>query len=266
MRWALSAARRPGGFLERLRPARSLLEVPSLFSHEAMRRAGLAPYRLVHATAALMAACERGEVRSVLSAGCGTGITEAHLAYLFPRVHFVLTDLDGSRFWRTAEDVRRLRLKNLEFRPWNVLDVPFDRFDFVMAIELLEHIEADGVAARHLWEASRHFVYAIVPFASEAEERDPELQRREWEKNQHHRPGYSKASFARLFPEAQPVFVRNCYYAASRSVRDEWATLGLEKRVQKEAAWYAKVAEDVCDAASEGREAATGVEVLCRRP
>ncbi len=66
-------------------------------------------------------------------------------------------------------------------------------------------------------------------------------------------------------PGSPAVFVPNCYYAPSREVRAEWASLALETRVRQEAAWYAKVLEDGRDERAAGREEATGIEMLGQR-
>jgi SAM-dependent methyltransferase len=164
---------------------------------------GLGLFRLVHLLAAIARAPRLG---SILSVGSGDGIHETYLAHKFPGASVCGVDL--------REETVGLRLPNLRFLRGNLLDpqlaATLPSADFVYSIECLEHIDDDATVfaamASHLRPGG--LLYLEVPFASAAEQADPEVCRRELENHEHVRPGYDARRLADL-AEANGLTVRH---------------------------------------------------------
>ncbi|MEO6324210.1 MAG: class I SAM-dependent methyltransferase [Thermoanaerobaculia bacterium] len=147
---------------------------------------GLGLFRLVHLLDALSTV---DGIKSIVSVGSGGGHHEAYLALKHPELQVTGVDL-------RVPDVQ-LKLPNLRFLQGNLLDPAFTatipQADFVYSIECFEHIEEDRLVFATAAALVRPggFLYVEVPFASAAEQADPELCRRERESFEHVRPGYS---------------------------------------------------------------------------
>jgi SAM-dependent methyltransferase len=98
---------------------------------------------------------------SVLDAGCGEGETLARLAHLLPRDDVFAVDiLDES-----VEFTRR-RLPFVNASRESVHDLPFedDRFDLVLSLEVLEHLDRPGEGLAELDRVARRALIVSVPF------------------------------------------------------------------------------------------------------
>jgi SAM-dependent methyltransferase len=224
-------------------------------------------HRLVHLVAAFEQVHAEAPLTTVLTAGCGAGLAELYLAARHPEVQFTLTDFDADRLVaarRTAENLGGL--PNVRFRTLDLLAEPSgERFDLVTSTEVLEHIEADEVAARHMAALASRAVWALVPFCPARDLDRPDLQQRAWEAHGHHRIGYTAESLAALFPDDGHEWVRNCYYEPEASdLRTHLKESDNRQLLQQ---YPELVTAAVTDVRDEPRPdgGAAGIEILVRR-
>ncbi len=99
-------------------------------------------------------------VASVLEVGCGEGHVTRKLRALFPRARVVGTDFSPE----IVEAARRLH-PGLVFEVRSVYDLEAvgERFDLVVASEMLEHLERPAEALEHIARAAGRYVFASVP-------------------------------------------------------------------------------------------------------
>lgn len=99
-------------------------------------------------------------VTSILEVGCGEGNVTAELATRFPRARVVGSDLSPE----IVAEARR-RHPDLEFRTESIYDLDghAERFDLVVACEVLEHVDDPERALRQLARSARRYVFASVP-------------------------------------------------------------------------------------------------------
>jgi SAM-dependent methyltransferase len=226
--------------------------------------AGLGLFRLAHLEDALR---RSPGVRSILSVGSGLGLHEAWLAVTRPGATVVGVDLRVPRFDRD--------LPNLRFVQGDLFDPAVSRqlptVDFVYSIECLEHVEDDGSLFRAMAACvnSGGSLYVQVPFASEAEQRDPELCRVERERHEHVRPGYDETRLRRLadgsglavedvaaafrFP-LQPLVGAGTAQIADAFLAPRWRKV------------YELVRTDVRQGLAADRTEATAIKLLARKP
>ena len=177
-----------------------------------VNRRNWAVHRHVHLVAALETALAVESIDTVLSVGCGSGLTELFLAVSHPEVHFTLAELDLGRFAWTRQMADAWAIDNVTFATHDLLAPSAGPLaDFVASIEVLEHIEDDQTAARNLVACARRFLYLLVPYCSAAELGNPGLAARMWERHEHHRVGYTRATFDALLGDHERLIDRNCY-------------------------------------------------------
>ncbi len=225
---------------------------------------GLGLFRLAH----LLHAFERaGTLSSALSVGSGGGLHETWLARRNSGVSVCGVDLRAP--------YAGVELPNLRFLQGNLLDQDFSALlpesDLVFSIECLEHIEDDrSVFARmaQLVRPGGH-LYLEVPFATDSEQADPELCRRERETHEHVRPGYSATQLEGLardyglipleiagafwFPTQPTVWLAHLHLGGS-AIAPHWRT------------FLAIAALDVKPGLPAHRAEATAIKMLARRP
>jgi SAM-dependent methyltransferase len=224
---------------------------------------GLGVFRLVHL---LDAARHAENPRTILSVGSGGGHHEAFLGWLHPEAEIVGVDL--------REGWAEPRPGNVRFVPGDVLDPAFratlPKADFVFTIEMLEHIEAHGEAAKAIASlvAPGGWLYVEVPFANAAEQADPALCALERENHQHVRPGYAPEQLRALFggDGLEPVSIGNAFFTPLQPIvwwgTQNFGPASLRPYWREVLAWAnADLREDL--AAS--REEATAVKLLARR-
>lgn len=135
-------------------------------------------------------------VTSVCSMGAGVAYQEAFLAGRLPALEILATDAELK--------YQPFPMPNLRFEQLDLLEPPgAEKFDFVLSIECLEHIQDYRRAFRN--QAARvkpgKYLYISVPFATREEQRDPELRRDAWELCEHYTPGFSFEDLDELFAD-----------------------------------------------------------------
>lgn len=156
----------------------------------------------------------KDEIGSVLAVGVGKGLAELALAVEFPHIEFRLTDIESETTpsWSFVQRaVREWKIENVRFDILDITQPARCKADLVTSTEVLEHIEDAEQAARNMRDAAGKYVFALVPFADQRFNADPERRRRLLESHGHFVCGYDAATLAELFPH--PVEVRGCYWA-----------------------------------------------------
>ncbi|MGZ4680921.1 MAG: class I SAM-dependent methyltransferase [Acidimicrobiales bacterium] len=186
---------------------------------EVMRRRTWALHRHVHLVRAFEEALVEGGIATALSIGCGAGLSELFLAARHPEIEFTLTDFDESRLAIGRQRAHDLSITNVSFGSLDLLaDVGDDRYDWVSSIEVLEHIEDDGLAARNMLALSDRWFWVLVPHCEPWELVDPDRIRRAWDRCEHHRPGYTFDTLTDVIgPMADVRWMRTCYLEPSAS-------------------------------------------------
>jgi len=166
-----------------------------------------------------------GEIKSFLSVGCGSGLTEVALALEFPEIKFHLTDIDTNIKIQQRLGVRMATewaIPNVSFGTYDTLSASPESYDLVASIEVLEHIEADKIAAINMRAALRKYVFALVPFATHETNMNPKMRENVWKNHQHYRVGYNADSIQEIFSGI--TILRGCY----------WDDAGIKLRQQLE--------------------------------
>ena len=191
--------------------------------NEVLSRGNWALHRHVHLVRAFETALVGGGITTALSVGCGAGLSELFLAIRHPEIAFHLTDFDESRLDIGRRRVQDLEIGNVTFGSLDLLGEPDGRrYDWVSSIEVLEHIEDDHPAARHLQELSSAWWWILVPHCTPADLTNPGRIRRAWEKCGHYRPGYTSETLRHVLgDDAEIDWLRTCYHEpAATSLRN----------------------------------------------
>lgn len=99
------------------------------------------------------------EFKSVLDAGCGQGALLAEIQSEFPHIRPYGIDLSGS-----AIALARSRVYGGEFRTLDLAtEFLENKFDLVICSEVLEHIQDDVAAIRHLAAMTRKYLVVTAP-------------------------------------------------------------------------------------------------------
>lgn len=225
---------------------------------------GLGLFRLVH----LLDAVRRARpTKSMLSVGSGGGLHESLLALRHPGISVCGVDLRAP--------YAEVELPNLRFMQGDLLEPAFAATlpgaDFIFSIECLEHILDDRAVFAKMAQLVRPggWLYVEVPFASAAEQADPEICRRELEAHEHVRPGYAAHQLEALAREhgladirvagafwfpIQPMVWLATQHLAAPAFADHWRTfLGIAEL-------------DLRDGVPQHRAEATAIKLLARRP
>ncbi len=97
-----------------------------------------------------------GSYRTILDAGCGSGVFSYELAKRHPEATVLGIDSDSDLIGRANEIASRAGLTNCSFLEGDVTKVGFDdAFDLALSIDNLEHVEDDVEAMRTLLHALR---------------------------------------------------------------------------------------------------------------
>jgi SAM-dependent methyltransferase len=96
----------------------------------------------------------QGEFAEIADMGCGKGIFSFELARKFPGSNVVGVDTDAEQIEINNSIVRKHGIRNLRFECVDILKTRFEeRFDLVLSVDNLEHIEDDAGAVRLLHRA-----------------------------------------------------------------------------------------------------------------
>jgi 2-polyprenyl-3-methyl-5-hydroxy-6-metoxy-1,4-benzoquinol methylase len=100
------------------------------------------------------------EPDSVLDAGCGEGEAIARLGDVLPRHVFAIDTLEKCVVFTQR------RFPFVEASRESIYELPFedDRFDLVLCLEVLEHLERPADAVRELTRVARRDLVISVPF------------------------------------------------------------------------------------------------------
>jgi SAM-dependent methyltransferase len=97
-----------------------------------------------------------GSYRTILDAGCGTGVFTYELAKRHPEAEVVGVDSDPGLVERANAVAARAGLANCRFQQEDVTRLGFDdAFDLVLSVDNLEHVEDDVGALQTLFHALR---------------------------------------------------------------------------------------------------------------
>lgn len=145
----------------------------------------------------------------VLAIGVGAAYQEAFLAGRFPDLQIEATDID--------QPPCEFPMPNLRFSRLDLTAPPrAAQCDLVSSIECLEHIEDPRRAFAHQVAMARpgRYVYVSVPFATRAEQADPDLCRAAWDLCGHYRPGFAFEDLEEMCAEngVDIVHASNMFY------------------------------------------------------
>jgi len=97
-----------------------------------------------------------GEHRTILDAGCGPGVFSFELAKRHPRAQVLGIELEPELVGRATAIAERAGLTNCTFENGDVTRLDFDaKFDLVVSVDNLEHVEDDVTAMETLLRALR---------------------------------------------------------------------------------------------------------------
>jgi 2-polyprenyl-3-methyl-5-hydroxy-6-metoxy-1,4-benzoquinol methylase len=97
-----------------------------------------------------------GHYNEILDAGCGQGVFSFELAKRHPEAEVLGLDMEPVLVARANAIARRAGLKNCTFETADVTGLEFEgRFDLVVSVDNLEHVEDDVTAMRALLRALR---------------------------------------------------------------------------------------------------------------
>lgn len=95
-----------------------------------------------------------GSYRTILDAGCGSGVFSFELAKRHPEAQVTGVELEPDLVARANEIAKRAGLANCKFEEGDVTKLDFeDAFDLVVSVDNFEHVEDDIAAMRTLLRA-----------------------------------------------------------------------------------------------------------------
>jgi SAM-dependent methyltransferase len=95
-----------------------------------------------------------GRYDEILDAGCGQGVFSFELAKRHPEAQVLGIDMEPTLVARDNAVARRAGLSNCRFQVADVTQIEFEgRFDLVVSVDNLEHVEDDVTAMRALLRA-----------------------------------------------------------------------------------------------------------------
>jgi SAM-dependent methyltransferase len=105
----------------------------------------------------------KGSYADILDAGCGQGVFSMELAKAHPEARVLGIDMDPVLVERANAIARKAGLANCRFEVGDVTKLDYDaRFDLVVSVDNLEHVEDDVTAMRVLVRALRPGGRAVV--------------------------------------------------------------------------------------------------------
>ncbi|KAL8622595.1 hypothetical protein ACOMHN_009229 [Nucella lapillus] len=101
-----------------------------------------------------MCVAEKGV--QALEVGCGTGRLFLHLAAMFPKSHFTLTDLTPKPMEAARQQAEKRGLTNVSFQLLDVLNLPEDlkeAFDWIACVEVIHDLPYPLKALQGIYKA-----------------------------------------------------------------------------------------------------------------
>ena len=97
-----------------------------------------------------------GDIREVADLGCGKGVFTFELGRRFPKAHVVGYDIDEAQILANQEIVKKLGLERVRFEKADILSLQAkNRFDLVLSVDNLEHIQDDEVLLKIIFGSLR---------------------------------------------------------------------------------------------------------------
>ena len=97
-----------------------------------------------------------GDYRTIVDAGCGPGVFAFELAKRHPQAQVLGIELEPDLVERANAIAERARLTNCRFEKGDVTQLDFEaKFDLVVSVDNLEHVEDDVTAMKTLLRALR---------------------------------------------------------------------------------------------------------------
>ena len=136
--------------------------------------------------------------RSILDAGCGSGSYAIRCALTYPKSEIVGCDLDEVAVKQAQARGDALGLQRLHFQRANLTtDLGEDRYDVILCVDILEHIESVELALEAMHRALKPGGHLVVHVPATPQRRFlPWL--RNWHQHDHVREGFDLASFRTL--------------------------------------------------------------------
>ena len=105
-----------------------------------------------------------GSYRTILDAGCGSGVFSFELAKRHPEAQVTGVELEPELVARANEIARRAHLANCRFQQGDVTKLDFDdEFDLVTATEVLEHVSDPELVLTEMARVARGYLLVSVP-------------------------------------------------------------------------------------------------------
>ncbi|MCH7642934.1 MAG: class I SAM-dependent methyltransferase, partial [Chloroflexi bacterium] len=136
--------------------------------------------------------------RSILDAGCGRGSYAIRCALTYPKSEIVGCDLDDAAVKKAQARGDALGLQRLHFQRANLTtDLGEDRYDVILCVDVLEHIESVELALEAMHRALKPGGHLVVHVPATPQRRFlPWL--RSWHQDDHVREGFDLPSFVTL--------------------------------------------------------------------
>jgi len=150
--------------------------------------------------------------RRIADAGCGRGMITLACARRFPTAEVFGVDLDEDQNRVNSEIAKKVGLKKVQFVTMDAMKLPeLGRFDLIISMDMLEHLDDDLGAVKMFCEALGPSGHLLVHV--------PHLtrnifgwQRENWmDIDGHVRPGYTKDGLTRLLARGG-LHVKICIY------------------------------------------------------
>lgn len=98
-------------------------------------------------------------IKSIADVGCGVGTLLRQLKTIYPHA-----SLTGTELQRESLEVAQQRLPETQFYAHDITTSPLKtKADLVLSIDVLEHIEADEAALKHLAQSCNKYLLLVVP-------------------------------------------------------------------------------------------------------
>jgi 2-polyprenyl-3-methyl-5-hydroxy-6-metoxy-1,4-benzoquinol methylase len=153
-----------------------------------------------------------GSPRNILDAGCGRAVFSFQLARKFPDATVIGVDMDTEQLAVNRRIAERAGLSNVVFSNMDVACLEYvEKFDLVLSVDNLEHIEDDDKALAHLSAAIKNGGRLILHVPGYERRWFFFNFRRNFEVPGHFRPGYRLVEICRKV-ERTGLLIRDAYH------------------------------------------------------